>query len=113
MEQPKTIKSEKKVKKIAEIVLYYATWCGYSKMFLPEWEKFEEYAKENFEQLIVNKIRCEAGNEQICFEKDITGYPTVILYLDDGSEKQFMYERTSEKLIKFVKEYIKNINDNN
>src|ERR1700744_6581436 len=29
------------------IVLYYTNWCGYSKMFLPEWKKFKDQINGN------------------------------------------------------------------
>lgn len=89
-----------------EIVLYYATWCGYSKIFLPEWEKFEEYAKNNLPNLKVTKLRCEGGNEPICMQKGVEGYPTVIMYLKDGREVPFQGDRTSEKLIEFTAEHL-------
>ena len=37
-----------------------------------------------------------------CQQKGVQGYPTVILYLKDGSEKTFEDERTMDKLVKFV-----------
>jgi len=86
-----------------EIVLYYASWCGYSRIFLPEWEKFTQWANANAKQLKVTSTRCESGNEEQCMEKGIRGYPTVVLYPKEGSEVVFNSERTSEKLIDFVK----------
>jgi thioredoxin-like negative regulator of GroEL len=91
-----------KVDKTNEIVLYYATWCGYSKQFLPEWEKFVEYAKHNMPQLKVTGMRCEDGNEAICMQKGVEGYPMVILYMWDGREVTFKGDRTKEALVTFV-----------
>ncbi len=87
---------------IGEIVLYYATWCGYSRTFLPIWEKFESYAKQNMPRLNVRKIRCEGGEERACFEKGIEGYPTVILYPKNNTEVMFSEDRTLDKLIEFA-----------
>ena len=89
-----------------EIILYYATWCGYSRMFLPEWDKFEKYAKDNFPYLKVTKFRCEGGDERTCVDKGIEGYPTVILYPKNDTEIVFEKDRTSDELIKFVNEHI-------
>jgi thiol-disulfide isomerase/thioredoxin len=89
-----------------EITLYYAMWCGYSRQFLPEWEKFEAFAKQNFPNLRVSRVRCEDGHEATCSQKGVQGYPTVILYLKDNSEKTFDGERNSEKLIEFCKKFI-------
>ena len=87
-----------------ELVLYYAMWCGYSKSFIPEWEKFETYAKNNFPQIKVSKIRCEDGNETTCMQKGVDGYPTVILYTKNGKEIKFGNERTMDGLIKFIQQ---------
>ena len=89
-----------------EIILYYASWCGYSRMFLPEWEKFEKYVKGNL-PLRIRKIRCESENEVLCLEKDIPGYPTVILYPKNETEIVFDGERTFEGLKSFVQKNIK------
>lgn len=98
--------AQQEVKTDGEIVLYYATWCGYSRMFLPEWQKFETYAKGNLPNLKVSSIRCEGGNEATCTQKGVDGYPTIILYLNSGKELQFNGERTSQQLVDFVKKYI-------
>lgn len=85
-----------------ELILYYANWCGYSRMFLPEWEKFEAHAKDNLPNLKVSRVLCEGGNEAVCFQKGVEGYPTVILYKKDDSEIPFMGDRTSDKLVEFI-----------
>jgi thiol-disulfide isomerase/thioredoxin len=86
-----------------EIVLYYASWCGYSRTFLPEWEKFSSWAAANAKKLKVTSIRCESGNEETCIEKGIRGYPTVVFYPKEGTEKVFNGERTAETLTDFIK----------
>ena len=91
---------------VGEIILYYATWCGYSKMFLPIWEKFEEHAAKNMPRLIVRKLRCEGGDERTCVEKGVEGYPTVILYPRNNTEVVFQKDRTLEELIEFVHENV-------
>lgn len=91
----------------AEIILYFASWCGYSRSFLPEWEKFEKHAEMNMPHIRVTKIQCESDNEALCFQKGIEGYPTVVMHLPDGTEIKFERERTSDKLIEFVKDNLK------
>ena len=91
----------------AEIILYYATWCGYSKQFLPEWQKFEDYGKTKLNGLKITKIQCEDGNENLCMQKGVEGYPTIILYLKDGSEMKFDGDRTTEQLINFINKNVK------
>ena len=99
-----TVVQETQVPKFGdEIVLYYASWCGYSRIFLPEWQKFEQWAAANAKQLKVTSIRCESGNEEQCTQKNIRGYPTVVFYPKEGTEAVYNGERTAEKLTDFVK----------
>ena len=87
------------------VVCYYATWCGYSRQFLPEWAKFEQYVKDNLTQVTAVKIKCEGDKEAECSSKGVEGYPTVILYSAAGEGVQFNGERTAEELIEFCKRY--------
>lgn len=82
------------------ITLYHANWCGFCKMFLPEWNAFEEYAKANISNITVNTILCEGDNEKKC--EHLKGFPTVILHKNNES---ILYtgQRTKDDLIKFVK----------
>jgi thiol-disulfide isomerase/thioredoxin len=89
-----------------ELVLYYATWCGFSRMFLPEWEKFEVVAKTRFPNLDIKQFKCEDGDEATCFQKGVEGYPTVILYPKNGTEVVFQSDRSAENLVKFVETHI-------
>jgi thiol-disulfide isomerase/thioredoxin len=91
---------------IIEIVLYYADWCGYSKMFLPIWEKFEEYGKKNFPDLKITRIKCENEKLNYCMQKGIKGYPTVKIYKND-KEIEFTEQRNLDSLINFVKQHHK------
>ena len=90
-----------------QIVLYYTSWCGYSRQFLPVWDEFGKYAKTNFPNLRVTRVRCESDNEALCQQKNIPGYPTVIIYPKNESEVVFDGPRNKEALIKFVKQNIK------
>lgn len=89
-----------------EIVFYYAMWCGYSRSFLPEWEKFEIYAKDNLKNVKVTKIKCEDGLEQTCGQKGVSQFPMVILYQNGKEQVIFDKERTMQKLVEFVNENI-------
>lgn len=88
--------------KKGEIVLYYTSWCGHSNMFMPEWTKFENIARVQFPQLLVRKIQCEDGNEAICMQKGIEGYPTVVFHINDV-DIPFTGNRSADGLIEFVK----------
>lgn len=84
-----------------KIVLYYTNWCGYSKMFLPEWEKFEEYVNSNNNYIAIEKIDCEK-NQGMCSK--VNGFPTVIMYGPNGNQYNMeKFPRTKQGLIDFVK----------
>jgi len=56
------------------IVLFYATWCPFSRRFLPI---FEDYARSNPEECMSLIID---DRPDICEEYSIEVYPTVILF---------------------------------
>lgn len=85
-----------------EIILYYASWCYFSKEVIPEWNKFREWANKNKKDLKVTEIRCEGGNEHICNQKNIEGFPTIVLEKDDKEILFNEYPRDFENLKKFV-----------
>ena len=87
------------------VICYYATWCGHSRMFLPEWDEFEKIAKRKLPNLIVKKIECQGDNEQICNNRGIGGFPTIIMY---NGNKQIEYEddRKTKNLIAFCKQHM-------
>lgn len=82
-----------------KIVLYYANWCGYSKMFLPEWDSFENHAKNNIRGITVEKILCEGNDISKC--SHLKGFPTVILHKNNKAIT-FNGNRTKSDLIKFI-----------
>lgn len=84
-----------------KIVLYFTNWCGYSKMFLPEWDKFAEYVNSNNNYITIEKIDCEK-NQNMCSK--VNGFPTVILYDPKGNQYNMdKFPRTKQGLIDFVK----------
>ena len=90
-----------------ELILYYATWCGHSRTFLPEWEKLKRIVKSRAPYITLNDVRCEDGDEETCIQKGIKGYPTIILYLVDGTEKRYEDQRTADKLLEFIENNVK------
>lgn len=85
-----------------KLILYYAMWCGYSRQFLPEWEKFEKYAEDNLKNIYIEKINCEGDNESICNKKGVPGFPYIVLETSDGKTIPFDGDRTVEQLVNFL-----------
>ncbi len=84
-----------------ELVFYYMDCCGFSTNMKPEWNKFEEHAKTLFPTIKITKI---AGPNELCRERNIVGYPSVVLYKRDSQPVLFSGERTVEGLTKFVQD---------
>lgn len=104
-ELPK-VQSDLKNIDMPELVLYYATWCRFSREFLEVWSEFDKYAKDNLPNVRVMSINCEGANEILCLQKSIFGFPTIMLYLVDGSEHKFNGPRTIDELKQFVAQYV-------
>lgn len=87
------------------IKLYYTNWCGYSRIFLPEWKKFEDFVKsKNIDKLIVEKIDCEKYPEKC---NRVEGYPTIMIHDKKGnSETMQKQPRTFHGILSFVKDFI-------
>jgi len=70
----KSIFHEKLDSKDKAVVLFYATWCPFSRAFLPI---FEEYSKSNPEECLSVIVDEEPD---VCEEYGIEYYPTVIMF---------------------------------
>lgn len=95
-------RSKEGYKSNAKFVLYYAEWCGHSQTMLEIWKDFVTQAKENsnLSNLTLEKIDCDK-NDDVCKEKKINGYPTMILHKDDGESIEYDSSRDVEALIKW------------
>jgi thiol-disulfide isomerase/thioredoxin len=83
-------------------VLFYASWCPFSRKFLPI---FQKYASDMPGSCLSVKID---DNERLCQEYSIEVYPTLLLFIDakvskrlDGSPGAGLDER---KLRAFIEE---------
>ena len=83
---------------------YNTEWCGWSRKFQPEWDKFcassELKQKTN---ITVKDVKCDnKNNEDLCGAADIPGFPSVVVEID-GKKTLYEGERTSIALIEFIK----------
>lgn len=84
----------------AEIVLYYASWCKFSRDALQEWDKFTKDASIEFPSLKVTQVQCDK-NENHCKINNITQYPTIIFYINDD-EIEYTDQVFKDDIINFV-----------
>lgn len=96
----KSTQSPKNTNKNAEIKMYYASWCGASKMFFPEWKRLKELAAKSYPNLTVSEIDCEVNkaNMMQCAAKKIKGYPTIMITCD-GQDREYAGMRRAEDII--------------
>ena len=87
----------------AELILYHASFCGYCKQMMPEWDKFADNAKSTFPKLKVSKYECDGADKAICDAANIQGFPTVVIKLPNGKVVTFDGERSAQGLANFVK----------
>lgn len=89
-----------------KIKFFYADWCGYCRMFKPDWNKFKEYIKNN--NLVDNNnssvsIKVEEYNDNNKMEmskEKVRGFPTIIIY-NDNNRIVYDDKRDFETLLKF------------
>jgi thiol-disulfide isomerase/thioredoxin len=87
------------------VLNFNTSWCGWSKKFQPEWDKFSNNVKQNPELYHVNAIDVKCDNEinnTLCNKYNIPGYPHVII---EYNNKQIPYNgrRTADDLINYIK----------
>jgi len=78
------------------LVLYYASWCGYSRQFLPIWQQFQQ----TYPDIKVKTVECTDSNKNIC--ENIPGYPTIRYHKSATSFVDFNGERTVDGLYQFI-----------
>ncbi len=65
--------------------LYYVDWCPHCKSIKPDWEKLEN--DNELKHITITKVNCEE-NEEIVQEKNIEGFPTILLN-NNGKEEAY------------------------
>lgn len=78
--------------------LYYVDWCPHCKTVKPEWKKLE--SDSELKHININKINCE-DNESIAKEKNIEGFPTILLN-NNGKEVAYNGAREYTDFKKFL-----------
>lgn len=97
-----------------KITNYWASWCGWSNKFKPEWEKFEtscnnDVSKSTFASNYDCGKEDDAAAQEKCRASGVPGFPSVqIEYKQGGVVKKIDYqgERTKAEIDKKVDEIL-------
>lgn len=87
------------------VALFYADWCPHCQHFKPEFkqamEELNGKTRKNGKKMRLEMVDCEA-NKDISRKYDVSGYPTVKILDDDGTQTEYGGERTFEGLRKYL-----------
>lgn len=87
----------------AKLKIFYTDWCGHCKKFKPIYEnELPKLIEENKINCTIDAIDADK-NKDIVDEYGVTGFPTVILELFDGTKKTYDGPREASAIIEFLK----------
>lgn len=92
--------------------VYYATWCGYSRDFLDEYNnrllpELDEKHPEIKARVKFVLNDCDKDKE-LCIKNNIDGFPTLILHKPNGQNIEFNSgARTTATIIKFIQDNLR------
>lgn len=90
----------------AKLKIFYAEWCGHCKKFKPVYEtELPKLIEEHKINCKVEPIDAEE-NKEIADVYGVSGYPTVILELADGTKIPYEGPRKATPIIEFLKSNI-------
>ena len=96
---PKNTKENFEQKKMLKN--FYAPWCGYSKRLMPIWDKLTDMHQDDTNIKII-KVDCQL-NPDIAKKNNINGFPTIILFNENGDKILYTGDRSLESLNDFIK----------
>jgi len=85
--------------KVGQLMLFYASWCPYSKTTLKQWYSYKENYNGKYKLSFV-EIDCDE-NTSLADKYNIDSYPTIIL-LKDEQKYIFDAEMNDETLTQFI-----------
>jgi len=87
-----------------KLILFYATWCKYSKEICLDWQEFVE--SNHLHDLSILAINCDDSDNphELASKYNVEGYPTVILHIAKSDNIYHFNEKiTVSKLNNFIK----------
>jgi thiol-disulfide isomerase/thioredoxin len=87
--------------KKTKVFNFNTLWCGWSKKFQPEWDKFSESVKTN-PNIEAIDVKCDnPENEQMCKDYDVPGFPYIVVE-KNNVKTSYDGQRTSEAMLKNI-----------
>jgi len=86
-----------------KLILFYASWCKYSREICLDWEEFVETHQSN--NLSILAINCDdyENPPEIASRYNVEGYPTTILHLSNDKKYVYSEKLTANNLSNFIK----------
>lgn len=85
-----------------KLILYYTTWCGYSRNFMPIWNQIGEVVNNTPEL----NVKCEQHDcdkeRNICNVANVNGFPTMIFVKSNGVQIPYEGARSLNAILEFV-----------
>ncbi len=87
------------------VALFYADWCPHCQHFKPHFQRamkeLNGQTRKDGKKLRLEMVDCDAHKE-LARQYDVSGYPTVKLLGDDGTQVEYGGDRTYEGLRKYL-----------
>jgi thiol-disulfide isomerase/thioredoxin len=87
------------------VALFYADWCPHCQHFKPHYQRamsdLNGKPGKDGKKMRLEMVDCDA-NKDISRQYDVSGYPTVKILKDDGTQVEYGGERTYEGLRKYL-----------
>lgn len=87
------------------VALFYADWCPHCQHFKPHFKKaissLNGKTGKDGKKIRLEMVDCDA-DKNVSRQYDVSGYPTVKLIKDDGTQVEYGGERTYEGLRKYL-----------
>jgi len=95
----------------ATFVMFYAPWCGFCKKLKPTWLDLSQvdFSSKTKTPVKIANVDC-TKNKDLCGLYSVTGFPTLILFVDGVEQERYKGSRQKDDLANFVVEFLNNPN---